>query len=86
MYALTANEAKTQFGDLLLKAQREPVQINRNGKPVAVVMSVENYQALEDLKLRALQQKIAQATAEEDAGKAVDGDAFFNRLLTDETD
>ncbi len=57
MYALTANEAKTQFGDLLLKAQREPVQINRNGKPVAVVMSVENYQALEDLKLRALQQK-----------------------------
>ncbi len=59
MYALTANEAKTQFGDLLLKAQREPVQINRNGKPVAVVMSVEDYQALEDLKLSALQQKIA---------------------------
>lgn len=50
MYALSANEAKTQFGDLLLKAQREPVQINRNGKPVAVVMSVEDYQALEDLK------------------------------------
>ena len=42
MHTLTANEAKTQFGDMLLKAQREPVQINRNGKPVAVVVSIED--------------------------------------------
>ena len=34
MDTLSANEAKTQFGDLLLKAQRSPVQINKNGKPV----------------------------------------------------
>ncbi|MFZ4211256.1 type II toxin-antitoxin system Phd/YefM family antitoxin, partial [Pantoea endophytica] len=38
MHSLSANEAKTQFGDMLLKAQREPVQISRNGKPVAVVI------------------------------------------------
>ncbi len=29
MDTLSANEAKTQFGDLLLKAQRAPIQINK---------------------------------------------------------
>ncbi|RJT44255.1 type II toxin-antitoxin system Phd/YefM family antitoxin [Rahnella woolbedingensis] len=37
MKSLSANEVKTQFGDVLLSVQREPVQINRNGKPVAVM-------------------------------------------------
>ena len=43
MDALSANEAKTQFGDMLLKAQRAPIQINKNGKPVAVVISMDDY-------------------------------------------
>ncbi|CAH7243036.1 hypothetical protein VCHA48O428_300042 [Vibrio chagasii] len=29
MQSLTANTAKTKFGDLLMKVQREPVQINK---------------------------------------------------------
>ena len=41
MDALSANEAKTQFGDMLLKAQRAPVEINRNGNPVAVFLSMD---------------------------------------------
>ena len=57
METLTANQAKTQFGDMLLKVQRAPVQISRNGKPVAVLLSVEDYQALEAIKLRLLQRK-----------------------------
>jgi hypothetical protein len=36
METLNANEAKTQFSDMLLKAQRAPVQINKNGKPAAL--------------------------------------------------
>ncbi|MCP5170327.1 MAG: type II toxin-antitoxin system Phd/YefM family antitoxin [Hahellaceae bacterium] len=44
MDILTANDAKTHFGEMLLKAQRAPVQINKNGKPVAVVMSAEEYE------------------------------------------
>ncbi len=43
MESLTANQAKTQFGSTLLKVQREPVQINKNGKPVAVIVSAEHY-------------------------------------------
>ena len=52
MDTLSANEAKTQFGDLLLKAQRAPIQINKNGKPVAVVISMDEYESIKALKLR----------------------------------
>lgn len=80
MDALSANEAKTHFGDMLLKAQRAPVQINKNGKPVAVVISAEEYQSIEALKLHYLQSRAAQAEADIDAGKLTDGESFFNEL------
>lgn len=81
MHSLTANEAKTQFGDMLLKAQREPVQISRNGKPVAVVVSAEDYEQLEAMKLQLLQVKLQRALDDVAAGKLVDGDEFFSELL-----
>jgi prevent-host-death family protein len=34
MQSVSANEAKTHFGDLLLKAQHNPIEISRNGKAV----------------------------------------------------
>ena len=80
MDTLSANEAKTHFGDMLLKAQRAPIQINKNGKPVAVVISVEEYESIEALKLRVLQSRAAQAKADIAAGNLVDGDAFFDEL------
>ncbi len=60
MDALSANEAKTHFGDLLIKAQRAPVQINKIGKPVAVVISAEDYESMESLKLRLVQARAQQ--------------------------
>lgn len=80
MDTLSANDAKTQFGDLLLKAQRAPIQINKNGRPVAVVISMEEYESIEALKLRLLQSRAAQAKADIEAGNTVDGEAFFNDL------
>ena len=80
MDALSANEAKTHFGDMLLKAQRAPVQINKNGKPVAVVLSVEEYESIEALKLRLLQSRVMQAMADIEAGSLVDGESFFDEL------
>ncbi|HEJ7892128.1 TPA: type II toxin-antitoxin system Phd/YefM family antitoxin [Serratia liquefaciens] len=79
MHILTANEAKTQFGDLLLKAQREPVQITRNGKPVAV--TAEDYEQIEAMKLQLLQMKIQRSQHDMAIGNAVDGDTFFSELL-----
>lgn len=80
MDTLSANEAKTQFGDLLLKAQRAPVQINKNGKPVAVVLSFEEYERFEALKLQTLQARAAQAKVAIEEGNTADGDAFFDAL------
>ena len=80
MDALSANEAKTQFGDLLLKAQRAPVQINKNGKPVVVVISMDEYENIEALKLRYLQSRAAQAKADIEAGNLTNGDVFFDAL------
>lgn len=80
MDALTANEAKTQFGDMLLKAQRSPVQINKNGKPIAVVVSMEEYEGIEALKLRLLQSRALQAKSDIEAGNTIDGEAFFDAL------
>jgi prevent-host-death family protein len=80
MDALSANEAKTHFGDMLLKAQRAPIQINKNGKPVAVVISADEYQSIEALKLQLLQARAAQANADIRAGNLIDGDTFFDEL------
>ena len=82
MDALSANEAKTHFGDMLLKAQRAPIQINKNGKPVAVVISVEEYESIEALKLRLLQSRAIQARTDIAAGNLVDGESFFDELET----
>ncbi|ENG6108518.1 type II toxin-antitoxin system Phd/YefM family antitoxin [Serratia liquefaciens] len=79
MHILTANEAKTQFGDLLLKAQCEPVQITRNGKPVAV--TAEDYEQIEAMKLQLLQMKIQRSQHDMAIGNTVDGETFFSELL-----
>jgi len=86
MDSLTANEAKTQFGDMLLKAQRAPIQINKNGKPVAVVISMDDYEAIEALKLRLLQSRAKQAKADIKAGNTIDGESFFNDLESGQHD
>ncbi|MDE9436487.1 type II toxin-antitoxin system Phd/YefM family antitoxin [Xenorhabdus bovienii] len=80
MNALSANEAKTHFGDMILKAQQAPIQINKNGKPVAVVISMDEYQSIEMLKLQLLQARAAQAKVDMEAGKLTNGDAFFDEL------
>ncbi|MDX3773399.1 type II toxin-antitoxin system Phd/YefM family antitoxin [Chromatiaceae bacterium AAb-1] len=80
MESLTANQAKTNFGSLLLKAQVEPVQINKNGKPVAVVISVDAYDAMDKVKLEMLRLRAKEVDNIDDL---VDGDTFFDELLAD---
>ncbi|UTV98741.1 type II toxin-antitoxin system Phd/YefM family antitoxin [Marinomonas rhizomae] len=80
MNTISANEAKTHFGDLLLNAQKSPVQISKNGKPVAVVISVDEYESIEAMKLYLLQNKAAQAMKDISKRDLVAGEAFFNEL------
>ena len=46
MTQYTASDAKREFGDVLLNAQKAPVSITRNAKPVAVILSAADYEAL----------------------------------------
>ncbi|MGF1868356.1 MULTISPECIES: type II toxin-antitoxin system Phd/YefM family antitoxin [Photobacterium] len=86
MQSLTANTAKTKFGDLLMKVQREPVQICKNGSPVAVVMSCEEYAQLEALKLQFVKMRFAAAEKDIADNNLVDGETFFNQLEQDMLD
>ncbi|BEI26382.1 type II toxin-antitoxin system Phd/YefM family antitoxin [Vibrio cholerae] len=80
MQSLTANTAKTKFGDLLMKVQREPVQISKNGSPVAVMMSCEEYEQLEALKMMLVKSRFEQAEIDIRNGDLVDGDEFMKSL------
>ncbi len=85
MKTLSANEAKSHFGDMLMKVQRAPVQINKNGRPVAVVLSVDEYETIESLKLNYLKDRAAQAVSDIEEGRLVDSREFFSSLLSDKT-
>lgn len=50
MKTLASKEAKDHFGELLDTAQREPVTIEKKGRPVAVVMSLAEYKRLEEIE------------------------------------
>ena len=86
MKAVTANEAKTQFGDMLMSVQRAPVQINKNGKPVAVMVSMDDYEQMEDLKIQMLKERVQRAKTEIEAGVTTEGDTFFDELLAKNND
>jgi prevent-host-death family protein len=42
MKTITAAEAKNQFGKFLDMAQREPVVVSKNGRPVGVFLSMQD--------------------------------------------
>jgi prevent-host-death family protein len=46
MLTFTANDAKTRFGELLDRVQREPVQVTRHNRVVGVVVSPDDYEAM----------------------------------------
>ena len=50
MKKFSAKEAKDEFGRLLDTAQKEPVEIQKKGRPVAVVISLDEYKRLESVE------------------------------------
>ncbi len=46
MREVTAKDAKNRFGQLLQSAQQGPVRVTRNGRPVGVMMSVQQFERL----------------------------------------
>ncbi|CZF77890.1 MULTISPECIES: type II toxin-antitoxin system Phd/YefM family antitoxin [Grimontia] len=80
MQTLTANDAKRNFGELLLSAQREPVKISKNSKDAVVVMSIRDFEELEAMKVEYLKHCFHSAKEELNSGKTVDGESFLSSL------
>lgn len=51
---MSAKDAKNGFGLLLDTARAEPVTIEKHGRPVVVVLAVEEYERLKSLPRRHL--------------------------------
>ncbi len=80
MNTLTANDAKRNFGELLLKAQREPVRITKNNKDAVIVMSIEDYEELEQMKEAYLEHCFKSAHNDVENGETVEAKSFINNL------
>ena len=69
MKTFSAKKAKQHFGELMDTVQREPVSIEKYGRPVAVMMSEVEYQ---QMKLERLRAALAIGEAELDRGEFAD--------------
>mgnify|MGYP000645724358 CR=1 FL=1 len=76
MFTLNANEAKTNFGQMLLKVQSEPIEIKKNGNPVAVIVSSDEYKRIEELKIELVRARFENI----DEDDLMDGNTFFDEL------
>lgn len=83
MLTMTANEAKTHFGQLLDKAQRQPVQVTRHDRVVGVMVSAEDYEAMRAYYADRLRQTLREAA--EGAAAAGLTEEKLAELLADES-
>ena len=84
MARMSANNAKARFGELLDLARREPVIIEKHGRPVAVVLSTEDYEELEALKLSRLRAEVEVGLQASEQGDFVELDAPGMQALAEE--
>jgi prevent-host-death family protein len=54
MQSMSAKEAKYGFGRLIDLARSEPVVVEKHGRPVVVVLSVEEFERLRDSAIGAV--------------------------------
>jgi PHD/YefM family antitoxin component YafN of YafNO toxin-antitoxin module len=83
MQTFSANQAKTQFGQFIDLAQREPVRVMRRDRVVGVMVSAQDYEAMRAFYANRLQHTLAQtATEAEQAGLTPE---VLEALLSDES-
>ena len=86
MRTMSAKEAKNHFGELLMEAQKAPVTIEKNGKPVAVLYSMEWHEAAEEAKLEWRKRAVAEArTGDETLDVPLD-EALVDQLFVEVTE
>ena len=81
MKRVTATELKIKTGECLGRAQKEPLEIEKNGRAIAVLISYEDYERLSKLEN---QYWLARVEAAEKSGY-IGADAtadFFKEMLS----
>ncbi len=83
MQTFTANEAKTQFGQFIDMAQREPVRVVRRDRVVGVMVSAQDYEAMREFYANRLPHTLRETAVEaERAGMTPE---LLEALLRDES-
>ena len=72
MQSISAHDAKARFGQLLDAARLEPVTINKHGRAVAVILSKEEFDAFEAIKLDQLRTEIQKGIDAIESGNFVE--------------
>lgn len=83
MITMTANDAKTRFGELLDQAQREPVRVMRHNRLAGVVVSAKDYEAMRAFYANRLQHTLDETAAA--AARAGLTEKELDKLLADES-
>lgn len=81
MITITSSEAQTRFNSLLDQAQREPIRIEKQGKPAAVLLSEFEYKIYEAFKLASLKQDLTAGIRQAEQGLLMSADEAFADLL-----
>lgn len=79
MLNISSSEFKKQMGTYLSTMLDDPIQIEKSGRPVAVVMSPEEYAYLQELEE---QYWIARAEAATSSGEWIDHHEAFQRIAS----
>ena len=64
MQTFSANQAKTQFGQFIDLAQREPVRVMRHDRVVGVMVSAQDYEAMRAFYANRLQHTLTETAAQ----------------------
>jgi prevent-host-death family protein len=83
MQTMTANEAKTHFGEFIDKAQKRPIGVTRRGRLVGVMVSAEDYEMVRKFyaeRLRQTAQEIGEYAKQQGLTEEI-----LEELLADES-
>ncbi len=84
MREAAATDVKNKFGQMLETAMTEPIAIEKKGRPVAVIMSIKEYQRLAEIEDRYWGEKALKAV-EEGFVKEKETRAWLKKKLNAET-
>ena len=80
METIAATEASNRFGQLLDLALQEPVTIEKKGRQVAVILSVEEYKRMENTIEQLQDQRLRDSIADMEAGRTQAASEVFASL------